>query len=132
MEATLQNGPLIGFVLCFIAGISITLKNIFKMPDSTDLHKDDMWLIFGKLAANKTLFFWGIMPGGIACFGVPLKVGFYDGIWAGIVVFFIYNFALFLIAKVINNIGIQPVFFVLSLITGPIGLVLIGFNIRLI
>jgi hypothetical protein len=132
MEILFNSSPIIGYSLLFVASLSYQLKYMFQMPGNIELHNDDMWLMYGRLAQNKTLLFWGTMPGGISYFGIPVKIGFTSGIWIGVASFFVYSISTFILCKLITRIGIQPVFFVLALITGPIGLVLVFFDIRFI
>jgi hypothetical protein len=132
MDIVLQSGPIIGYSLLFVASITAQLRYMFPMPGNIELHNDDIWLMYGRLAQNKTLLFLGTVPGAVSSFGIPFKIGLTSGIWDGITLFFVYNISTFIIGKLITRIGIQPVFFVLALIMGPIGIVLLFFDIRLI
>ena len=132
MEIALQGAPIVGYLLLFVASITAQLRYAIKMPGNTRPHPDDVWLIYGRWAQNKTILYWATMPGAIASFGVPFQIGLISGLWVGIASFFIYNVSTFILVKLFTRLGIQPALFVLALIAGPIGLLLVMFNIRLI
>ena len=132
MDVTLSTAPIVGYLLLFVSTITQGLKYQFRLPGDLELHNDDIWLMYGSLAQNRAVLFIATFPGGIAAFVLPLKVGLADGWLAGFAMFTIYNFSAFMIIKIITRIGIQPVFFCLSIFTSPIGMILVIFNIRLI
>ena len=132
MEITMQDAPIVGYLLLFVASITAQLRYAIKMPGNTRPHPDDVWLIYGRRAQNKTLLYWATMPGALASFGVPLKIGFESGFWEGVASFFVYNVSAFIFVKLITRLGIHPACFVLALIAGPIGLLLVMFDVRLI
>lgn len=134
METTLNEGPIIGMLFCFLASIvyamsagntTATLRNIDPLvPEQVQM--------FGKLAHINSTRFVIALTGGISCLYIPFKVGTYDGVWAGVITFFVYNFMAIVIGNVFWRFGLLPLNYLLAIISGPLGVFLCLFELKLL
>ena len=140
MDEFFTSGPLLAALLLLLPSLTYAAvsssteanKQGLSNEMRTEINLQERLFLFGPIANNGTLSFIVALTGGLSCLAVPYKIGVYSGWLTGIVAFVAYNFLAFILGRLFGSLGLLKLSFICSIALGPIGLVLLMFNVRVL
>ena len=135
MQEFLNNGPVLGCSLFIFASIVYAITSSSTSAErgsgaSKEQLQSEQFFMFGAIA-TKRFSYLVTFVGAISGIGVPIVIGRYDGLWVGVIAFFVYQLIAFFGGKILQRFGALPIIFWLAVLLTPVAIILVTFSIRI-